>query len=619
MLDQELRAEELQRLLDMSRELLVIFELDGGIRYLSPAWDLVLGRDRSELDTANIGALVHPEDRARLGPEIQDKIAAGQDRGEFVVRMSHRDGTERRIDWTWRLDKPSSLFLALGRDVTSEYEARHDLEGAEGRIQSLIGRMADPSMGIDRDGRLVYLNDAAVERFGRPRADLIGQSLWDDFPIRGSRFEKEYRGALSDGEPRLFEEFNAETGRWVEVRAIPDAEGLGITYRDVTERHDLESQFRQSQKMEAIGRLAGGVAHDFNNLLTAIMGYAEILDHDGLADTDRVSVAAIRRAADRAAILTRQLLAFGRRQIFDFRVLDADEVVAGIGSLFDRLVGENVALQITTSPEPARIKADASQLEQILVNLVVNARDAMPDGGTISIEVAPVELDETYARTHAEVTPGPHVMIAVSDTGVGMSPEVQAQVFEPFYTTKPAGLGTGLGLSTVFGIVKQSGGSIGVYSEEGHGSVFKVYLPRVFVAADQPDVREPASMNLEGNETVLLAEDDEAVREITIMALRRHGYEVLVATSGEEAIGLAADHPGPIHLLVTDIVMRGMTGRELSEALVLERPLVRTLYVSGYTENTIVHHGVLEPGIAFLAKPFTPIGLARRVREVLAT
>jgi two-component system, cell cycle sensor histidine kinase and response regulator CckA len=616
-LDQELRAEELQRLLDMSRELLVIFELDGGIRYLSPAWDTVLGGDRGTLDTANIAALVHPDDRDRLGPEIQDRMAAGHDQGEFVVRMLHQDGTERRIDWIWRLDKPSSVFLAIGRDVTSEFEARVDLEGAEGRIQSLIGRMSDPSMGIDRDGRLVYINDAAVQRFGRPREELIGRSLWDDFGVAGTRFEAEYRAALEDGEPRLFEEFSAETGRWIEVRAMPDAEGLGITYRDVTERHDLESQLHQSQKMEAIGRLAGGVAHDFNNLLTAIMGYSEILDHDGLADADRLSVSAIRRAADRAAILTRQLLAFGRRQILDFRVLDADEVVAGISSLFDRLVGEDVTLQISPSPEPARIKADASQLEQILVNLVVNARDAMPTGGTITIEVAPVELDESYARSHVEVTPGPHVMIAVSDTGTGMSPEVQAQVFEPFFTTKATGLGTGLGLSTVFGIVKQSGGSIGVYSEVGRGSVFKVYLPRVFVAADLPDVREPTAINLEGTETVLLAEDDESVREITIMALRRHGYEVLVATSGEEAVSLAADHPGPIHLLVTDVVMRGMTGRDLSDALVLERPLVRTLYVSGYTENTIVHHGVLESGIAFLAKPFTPIGLARRVREVL--
>jgi CheY-like chemotaxis protein len=347
------------------------------------------------------------------------------------------------------------------------------------------------------------------------------------------------------------------------------------------------------------------------------MGYAELLDHDDLAEADRVSVSAIRRAADRAAALTRQLLAFGRRQILDFRVLDADEVVAGIGSLVDRLVGDDIAVEITASPEPARIKADASQLEQILVNLVVNARDAMPTGGTITIEVAPVELDETYARTHVEVTPGPHVMIAVSDTGMGMSLETQAKVFEPFFTTKPAGLGTGLGLSTVFGIVKQSGGSIGVYSEEGRGSVFKVYLPRVFGAADPAEAREPAAVNVEGSEAILLAEDDETVRELTIMALRRHGYEVLVATSGEEGVQVAADHPGPIHLLITDVVMRGMTGRDLSDALVLERPLLRTLYVSGYTENTIVHHGVLEPGIAFLAKPFTPVGLARKVREVL--
>jgi signal transduction histidine kinase len=464
----------------------------------------------------------------------------------------------------------------------------------------------------------VYLNDAAVERFGRPRNELLGRSFWTEFGVAGTRFETEYRAALADGQPRQFEEFTTVHDQWIEVRVIPDQHGFGITYRDVSRRHDLEEQLRQSQKMEAIGRLAGGIAHDFNNLLTAIIGYAELLEDAGLNETDLASLAAIRRAADRAASLTGQLLAFGRRQILDPTVLDANEVVAEFGSLVSRLVGEDVAIQTIPSPEPSRVKADASQLDQILVNLAVNARDAMPGGGTLTIEVAPVELDATYAATHPDVIPGQYVMLAVSDTGVGMSPDIAARIFEPFFTTKGPGMGTGLGLATVFGIVKQSGGNIGVYSEPGRGTVFKVYLPRVYDALERARDVEPEPMNLEGTETIILAEDDETVREIAIMSLRRHGYEILVAASGEEAVDIARQHDGPIDLLITDVVMGGMSGRELSDNLVLGRPLLRTLYVSGYTEDTIVHHGVLESGIAFLAKPFTPVRLARRVREVLA-
>jgi PAS domain S-box-containing protein len=615
-MDRPLTRDELRYLLDLSRELLVVFDPSGEIHYLSRAWDQVLGYEPSTLDRANLRALVHEDDRDTVGQRIRTDMAAGQEEGTFVVRMIHRDGSERLVDWTWRLDKALSLFFALGRDVTAEQAATEGLRSAEARIVSLINRMADPSMGLDRDGRVVYLNDPAVERFGRSRNDLLGRSIWEDFGVAGTRFETEYRAALADGQPRQFEEFAPLRGQWIEVRVIPDQHGFGITYRDVSSRHDLEERLRQSQKMEAIGRLAGGIAHDFNNLLTAIIGYAELLEDAGLSEADLASLAAIRRAADRAATLTGQLLAFGRRQILDPTVLDANDVVAEFGSLVERLVGEGVTVQTNLSPEPSRIKADASQLDQILVNLAVNARDAMPEGGTLTIEVAAVELDATYAATHPEVTPGQYVMLAVSDSGIGMSPEVQAQIFEPFFTTKGPGLGTGLGLATVFGIVKQSGGSIGVYSELGRGTVFKIFLPRVHEALDYARDADVEPINLEGTETILVAEDDEAVRNIAIMALRRHGYEILAASSGEEALDIARKHDGPIHLLITDVVMRGMSGRELADALILDRPILRTLYVSGYTENTIVHHGVLEPGIWFLAKPFTPVLLARRVREV---
>jgi two-component system cell cycle sensor histidine kinase/response regulator CckA len=609
---------ELRRLLDLSRELFVVFDLGGEIRFLSRAWRDVLGYEPASLGRPNLLALVHEDDREEIGRRIRSDVANGSGQGTFVVRMIHRDGTERVVDWTWQIDEPGAAFVALGRDVTTELAASEHLKSAEARIASLINRMADPSMGLDGDGRVVYLNDAAVERFGRPRNDLLGLSLWDDLGVAGTRFESEYRAALADGLPRQFEEFATGRGEWIEVRVVPDREGFGITYRDVSRRHELEEQLRQSQKMEAIGQLAGGIAHDFNNLLTAIIGYAELLGDSALDPGDMTFVDAIRRAADRAATLTGQLLAFGRRQILNPVVLNANEVVAGIEDLVRRLVGEGITVQALPSPGSVRIRADAGQLDQILVNLAVNARDAMPSGGVLTIEVAAVELDAGYAATHPEVAPGPYVMIAVSDTGVGMTPAVEARIFEPFFTTKGPGLGTGLGLSTVFGIVKQSGGGIGVYSEVGRGTAFKVYLPRVDETPLPERAVDSAPVDLGGNETILLAEDEDAVRDVAVMALRQYGYDVLVAASGEEALEIAAHHEGPIHLLVSDVVMQGLSGRDLSNAIVLDRPLLRTLFVSGYTENTIVHHGVLEPGIAFLPKPFTPVLLARKVREVLA-
>jgi PAS domain S-box-containing protein len=597
--------------------MLAVYDPTGHIRYLSSAWEAVLGHDPGTLDQPNVRALIHEEDRGKVAQRIQTDMAAGHDTGTFLARMVHRDGSERLIDWTWRLDKVTSLFYALGRDMTAELAATESLRTAESQIISLINRMADPSMGLDRDGRVVYVNDAAVERFGRSRNELLGRSIWADFGVAGSRFEDEYRAALADGQPRQFEEFASLRGEWIEVRVVPDQHGFGITYRDVSGRHHLEEQLRQTQKMEAIGRLAGGIAHDFNNLLTAIIGYSELLDAASFSHEDQQSLVAMRGAADRAATLTGQLLAFGRRQIIDPTVLDVNDVVAEFGSLVRRLVGEGVTLQIIPSPEPSRVKADRSQVDQILANLAVNARDAMPNGGMLTIEVAPVELDATYASTHPEVDPGEYVMLAVSDTGTGMPPEVQAQIFEPFFTTKPVGSGTGLGLATVFGIVKQSHGSIGVYSESGRGTVFKVYLPRVYDAADIERKPTIAPMNLEGTETIMLAEDDAAVRDIVVMALARHGYRLLVASNGTEALEAARHHDGPIELLITDVVMPGLSGRELSDALTAERPSIRTLFISGYTEDTIVHHGVVEPRIAFLLKPFTPVLLARKVREVL--
>jgi PAS domain S-box-containing protein len=392
------------------------------------------------------------------------------------------------------------------------------------------------------------------------------------------------------------------------------AAGVGL---DVTERHTLEEQNRQSQKVEAIGQLAGGIAHDFNNLLTAIQGYCELLSSAlGSESPHQSDLGEIRHAADRAASLTRQLLAFSRRQILEPRVLDLRESLRGIESMLRRLIGEDIDVVLRTTDEAARVKADPGQIEQVILNLAINARDAMPEGGSLLLEVMNATLDESYARRHVSVKPGRYVMLGVSDTGMGMDALTQARIFEPFFTTKKAERGTGLGLSTVYGIVKQSGGNIWVYSEPGRGATFKVYLPRVDEVEDQP-ASEPAPGTLTGSETILVVEDEPGVRELVRRVLERYGYRVLVAATPHDALELAARHVDPIHLLMSDVVLPEMSGRSLANQIVAQRPDIRVIYMSGYTDNAIVHHGVLDPDTPFLQKPFTPEALARKVRAVL--
>jgi len=390
-----------------------------------------------------------------------------------------------------------------------------------------------------------------------------------------------------------------------------------INARDVTERRSLERQLLQAQKMEAVGRLAGGIAHDFNNVLTAIFGYVDLL-LDGLPTLSplRPDIEEIRTAAERAAGLTRQLLAFSRKQVLQMRTLDLNELLTDIDKLLRRLLGEDIDIVTKLDPRLGAVRADSGQLEQVVVNLAVNARDAMPGGGRLTIETRNAELDEAYTRQHVPVRPGRYVMFALSDTGTGMSPETMAHMFEPFFTTKEAGKGTGLGLATVYGIVKQSGGYVWCYSELGHGTTFTVYLPRVDAPAEpQAPPREVATVT--GTETILLAEDDEILRPLTKGLLAKLGYTVLEAESAEQAFAVAGVHQGPIHLLVADVVMPGASGRKLARRLAQSRPETRVLYVSGYTDDAIVHHGMLEPGLNFLQKPFTPAALARKVRDVL--
>jgi signal transduction histidine kinase len=406
-------------------------------------------------------------------------------------------------------------------------------------------------------------------------------------------------------------------------RVLADSvlDALGTVARTTAmgiERWRLEEQLRQSQKMEAIGQLAGGVAHDFNNLLTIVSGYSQLLlSQTDLNEAARDKIHEIKQAGERAASLTRQLLAFSRKQVLERKVLDLNALVTGVEKMLRHTIGEDIDLATALNPALARITADPGQMEQIILNLAVNARDAMPQGGKLTIETANVELDETYTRTHATAKPGRYVMLAVSDTGCGMTPDVMNRVFEPFFTTKGPGKGTGLGLATVYGIVQQSGGHIGLYSEPDHGTTFKVYLPLTETAVKSGDLRMETPVLLTGKETILLVEDDESVRLLSRSVLEMSGYTVLEAKGGRDALRICEQHSGPIQMIVTDVVMPEMGGRVLVERIVVLRPGIKVLYMSGYADDTVIRHGVLEEGTAFLQKPFTPAGLSSKVREVL--
>jgi len=497
-------------------------------------------------------------------------------------------------------------------------------------LEAILESASQAIISIDQTGRIVLANRRTEEMFGYKPEELIGNRIELLLPesLRAAH-TRQRDGYFAKPHPRPMgigmdlaglrrdgTEFPVE----VSLSYIKIEEGLfAIAFvSDIGQRKRLEEQLTHSQKMEAVGRLAGGVAHDFNNMLTVISGYNRmILEELPALDPLREYSEEIQQAANRAAAVTGQLLAFSRQQIMKPRVVNVNALIGHTERMLRRLIGEDIELVLNLDPETGNIKADPSHIEQAVVNLAVNSRDAMPSGGRLSIETGNAYLDDSYARTHLGIVPGEFVLIAVSDTGHGMDAATRLRIFEPFFTTKERGKGTGLGLTTVYGMVKQAGGDIWVYSEPAKGTTFKLYFPRIREAVSEPPTIQPAT-EYSGDETILVVEDEKAVRDLTMKLLTQLGYHALSATGGKEALKISRAHSGEIALLVTDVVMPGMSGRQVAEALLAERPRLRVLYLSGYTENTALDHGVLDTGVDFLPKPFSREVLGQKVREILS-
>jgi PAS domain S-box-containing protein len=502
------------------------------------------------------------------------------------------------------------------------------LRKSETRYRALFENASDMILSVDLDWNITAANKAFAEAVEYSADELLQMNLAELLPPETHEFaRKQLVLKLSqEVEVTTYElEFVAKSGHRVAVEVKTkviwrDGQPAGVEAiaRDMSERNRLEQQLQQAQKMEAVGQLAGGVAHDFNNMMSAVIGFSELVLHRLEEDHPvRRQVEEIRRAGERASDMTHQLLAFSRKQVLQPKVLDLNAIVAETEKLLGRLIGEHVELVTVLDPDLDPIEADPGQLGQVLMNLAVNARDAMPNGGTLTFETQNVELDDGYAASHFEIEPGSYVVLSVSDTGIGMHAETRTRIFEPFFTTKGEGEGTGLGLATVYGIVTQSGGTISVYSEPGRGTTFKIYLPRA--TADSQEIEQPSASreSPRGSETILLVEDESLVRSLELETLEDSGYTVLEAYSPSHAIDLCRQHQGPIDLLLTDVVMPEMSGPELADQLALIRPAMKVLYASGYADGAIVNQGVLEPGTAFLPKPLTPSALARKVRDVL--
>src|SRR5438094_160078 len=573
-------------LVEHSSDAVALLDETGAITYVSQAATRLLGYGVPELTGTNALGFLHPDDLAlteRLCRQLLDQPGTPI---RTELRARHKDGSYHLVEAVAvnRLDDPAvGAVVANWRDITERLRAEQALRNSEQSYRSLVDGVRDVIFALSPGGEVTSLNPAFEEMTGFPPAEWVGRPFEafvhpDDVPLALDLF-----GRVLQGEPRPTIQFRiltrAGTYRVAEFSAtaqLRDGRLTGILGigRDVTERLGLEQQLRQAQKMEAVGRLAGGIAHDFNNILTAITGHADLLLEDlGHHDPRRADVDEIRRSAERAAGLTRQLLAFSRQQVLQPKVVDLNALVLDMDKLLRRLIGEDVELATVLDPTLGHVTADPGQLEQVIVNLAVNARDAMPQGGKLTLETRNIDLDSSYTLEHSLVKPGPYVQLTVSDSGIGMDEETQAHAFEPFFTTKPRGQGTGLGLAMVYGTVKQSGGFIWVYSEPGRGATFKIYLPRVDAPVESAAPPAPVERPPRGSETVLLAEDEPAVRAIARQALERQGYTVLAAPSGADALALAAQHGATIHLLPTDVelTLRAFKARNFANQVFVAR------------------------------------------------
>ncbi len=527
---------------------------------------------------------------------------------------------------------------ALRQEIEERRRTEEGIRGSHEQQEVILRGITDGIALHGPDGRMSYANDALARMIGYPSAKALLAATPEEILGRYELFDEEGRPLTPDqlpgrrvmeegGEAEALVQWRDRASRerhWAVVKAtaIRDAHDrlhhVVNIFHDMTARRSLEEQLHQAQKMEAVGRLAGGVAHDFNNLLTILVGYGEhLLTQLPPGDPRRELVRGMMNAGDRAATLTRQLLAFSRKAIVEPRILNLEDVVAETDSMLRRVIGEDVDLVTLFDPEVGNVKADPGQLTQLLLNLAVNARDAMPTGGRLTIEVRNVEVDQSYARVHAEARPGPYVLLAVSDTGCGIPPDVLPRIWEPFFTTKEVGKGTGLGLAVVHGVVKQAGGHVQVYSEPGRGATFKIYLPRVQERPSSGKSNPGVKIMPRGTETVLLVEDEDAVRALAHHVLTACGYTLLEACDGAEALRIAGQQAGRIDLLVTDVVMPQVGGQEVAERLGALHPGLKVLYLSGYTDDAVIRHGILEAEVPFLQKPYSPAVLAQKVREVL--
>jgi PAS domain S-box-containing protein len=607
----------------------------------SEAWDLILS-DFSMPDFSALAAIGVLRESGLDLPLIIISGTVGEDTAVAALHAGAQDfmrkGSLGRLGAA--IERELREYAARearrrAEEALSASEARlsvrtEQLRQREGMFRDLFEAAPDGMLVVTEGGTIRVANAAAEQIFAYAKGALVGQQVDSLVPTSSREPHAEHRASYAAG-PKvrrmgvgldLVALRKDGTTFPVEVSLAPlSFEGQPTTLaivRDMTAQRSVEAQLRQAQKMEAVGRLAAGVAHDFNNILSVILSFAQMIEDDLKPEEPLWNCASeIKSAGIRAADLTRQLLTFSRQQVVEPRLLDLDRTIAGMENMLRRLLGAHIKLTVLGAPGLGTVKADAGQVEQIVMNLAVNARDAMGEGGSLTIETRNVELDADYARSHHDVRPGAYVMLAVTDTGVGIDRETQARIFEPFFTTKDVGRGTGLGLATVFGIVKQNAGHIWVYSEPGVGSTFRVYLPRVTGAAEARGTLRPTMEVARGTETILLVEDDEQVRGVARGILRRNGYVVLEAPNGGEALLICEQHQATIHLLLTDVVLPRMSGRQLAERLAVTRPDMKVLFMSGYTDDAILQHGILNSDVEYLQKPITPGLLTRRVREVL--